>query len=109
MLRFLSCVFVAALGFNQSGSAQDGPQPRYVDPGKPGEAPSDAVVLFSGKDMSEWVHEDGRPAQWLAQNGIIICKSGSGDIFPNHKFSNAQIHVQFSTPSLPNFKTHPPR
>lgn len=100
MVRFASCLLVAAFC-----SAQDGPQPRYVDPGKPGEAPSDAVVLFSGKDTSEWAHEDGRPAQWLAQGGVMICKSGTGDIYSKHKFSSAQLHVEFSTPYMPKFKS----
>jgi Domain of Unknown Function (DUF1080) len=85
--------------------AQDGPQPRYVDPGKPGQAPSDAIVLFSGKDLSEWTHEDGRLAQWSVANNIMTCKSGTGDIFSKHKFASAQIHVEFSTPYMPAFKS----
>lgn len=84
--------------------AQDGPQPRSVDPGKPGEPPSDAVVLFAGKDLSEWVHEDGRPADWRVENGVMICKSGTGDIQSKHKFASAQIHVEFATPYMPKFK-----
>jgi hypothetical protein len=85
--------------------AQDGPQPRYVDPGKPGQAPSDAVVLFSGKDLSEWVHEDGRPAQWPVELGVMTCKSGTGDILSKRKFGSAQIHVEFSTPNMPEAKS----
>jgi hypothetical protein len=97
MVRFLSALCVAAAVC----CGQESPQPRYVDPGKPGEAPSDAVVLFSGKDLSEWVHEDGKPAQWPLENGVVTCKSGSGDIFSKHKFGSAQIHVEFATPYMP--------
>jgi hypothetical protein len=99
MTRFLSIFFLGSL----LCCAQDGPQPRVVDPGKPGEAPSDAIVLFSGKDASEWVHEDGTPAKWLVENGILICKSGTGDISSKHKFGSAQIHIEFSTPYMPKF------
>src|SRR5690349_9312746 len=60
MRKFLA---IAALGAAY-GYAQEGPQPRYVDPGKPGQPPSDAIVLFGGKDLSEWVHSDGAPAKW---------------------------------------------
>jgi hypothetical protein len=98
MTRFLPGLCVVALAY-----AADGPQPRVVDPGKPGEAPSDAIVLFSGKDLSEWIHEDGRPAQWRLEKGVMICKSGTGDIFSTHRFSSAQIHVEFSVPYMPKF------
>ncbi|MGQ9636008.1 MAG: hypothetical protein ACUVXB_17430, partial [Bryobacteraceae bacterium] len=37
------------------------PQPRAVDPGGPGKAPSDAVVLFDGRDVAQWTRDDGSP------------------------------------------------
>jgi hypothetical protein len=85
--------------------AQDGPQPRVVDPGKSGQPPSDAIVLFDGKDLSEWVHANGQPAQWPVENGIAICKSGTGDIYSKRKISSAQIHVEFATPNMPQAKS----
>jgi len=85
--------------------SQEGPQPRVVDPGKPGVAPSDAIVLFDGKDMSEWVHDNGEPAKWTVHNGVMICKSGTGDIRSKHKFASAQIHVEFATPNMPQAKS----
>jgi len=97
MIRYL-IVFASITAW-----AQDGPQPRVVDPGQPGEAPSDAVVLFSGKDLSEWVHDNGRPAQWHLENGVMICNSGTGDIVSKRKFGSAQIHVEFRTPYMPKF------
>jgi 3-keto-disaccharide hydrolase len=98
-----SC-FAAAL-LTVACFAQEGPQPRVVDPGQPGQAPSDAIVLFDGKDLSEWVHSNGKPAQWPVENGVAICKSGTGDIYSKHKFSNAQIHVEFATPNMPQAKS----
>src|SRR5690242_443140 len=75
--------------------AQEGPQPRYVDPGKPGRPPSDAIVLFDGKNLSEWVHNDGSPAKWPVDGGVMTCKSGTGDIHTKRKVGSAQIHVEF--------------
>src|SRR5260370_3575478 len=87
------------------GCAQEGPQPRYVDPGKPGQPPSDAIVLFNGKDLSEWVHSDGSPAKWPAADGAMTCKSGTGDIHSKRKVGSAQIHVEFATPNMPQAKS----
>ena len=50
------------------------PQPKVVTPGtfssedKPGQPPSDAIVLFDGKDLSKWIGRDGEP-QWQVENG----------------------------------------
>ena len=80
-------------------------QPKAVVPGAlPGQAPSDAVVLFDGTDTAAWVYKDGRPAQWPVVNGILTCKSGTGNIYSKMKFGNAQIHVEFATPDMPNAK-----
>lgn len=87
-----------------SACAQQQPQPRVVDPGKPGTPPSDAVVLFAGKDLNEWVHENGKPASWAIAGGAVVCKSGTGDIFTRRKIGSAQIHIEFATPNMPNAK-----
>jgi hypothetical protein len=78
-----------------------GPQPKVVDPGPP---PSDAIVLFGGEDLSEWVHKDGRPAQWTVQNEAMVCKSGTGDLYSRRKLASAQIHLEFSEPLMPAAK-----
>ena len=61
------------------------PQPKVVTAGA---APSDAVVLFDGKDTSAWVYRDGRPAQWPVIDGILTCKSGTGNIYSKLGVSN---------------------
>ncbi len=64
----------------------DRPQPRVVTPGtastpeKPGAAPSDAVVLFDGSDLSGWVGRKGEPAAWKVENGYFEVVPGSGNI-----------------------------
>lgn len=101
----MSRIFAMLCASTALAVAQDGPQPRVVDPGQPGHAPSDAIVLFSGKDLSEWVHDDGSPAKWNVENGVFICKSGTGDIATKRKFGSAQLHVEFATPYMPKFKS----
>jgi hypothetical protein len=79
-----------------------GPPIKVVDPGGPLKAPSDAVVLFDGTTLDAWTHRDGSPVKWTIVNGELICKTGSGDIFSKVKFRDAQIHVEFSTPNMPD-------
>ena len=100
-MRLVVVVLVASAACAYS---QDGPQPRVVDPGKAGIAPSDAIVLFDGKDLHEWVHQNGEPAKWTVNDGVIVCNSGTGDIYSKHKFGSAQVHVEFSTPNMPQAK-----
>ena len=51
------------------------PLPPIIDPGTastqetPGRPPSDALVLFDGKDLSKWTQADGKPAKWKVENG----------------------------------------
>src|SRR5437588_218352 len=61
------------------------PQPRVVTPGtastqeKPGDAPSDAVVLMDGKDLSKWRSGKDEECKWKIENGEAVV--GGGDIF----------------------------
>ena len=98
--KILAAIFLATLC-----SAQDDPQPPVVDPGRNGRPPSDAIVLFDGKDLREWTYQDGRPAEWPVSNGVMTCKSGTGDIFTKRKMGSAQIHVEFATPLMPEAKS----
>jgi hypothetical protein len=93
--RLLSIALLAA-----AACAAD--EPKSIDPGGPGQPPSDAIVLFDGKDASEWVHDDGRPSSWPVIDGALTCKSGTGDIYSKRKFSSAQIHVEFAIPHMPD-------
>ena len=78
-------------------------QPKVVIPGAlPGQPPSDALVLFDGKNADLWVYRDGRPAQWPVLDGALVSKSGTGNIYTKQKFGSAQIHVEFATPDMPN-------
>jgi len=83
--------------------AGDGPQPTPVVPGAlPGQPPSDAIVLFDGKDISQWQYKDGRAGAWPIVDGILTCKSGTGNLYTKRRFGSAQIHVEFAVPYMPN-------
>lgn len=83
------------------------PQPRVVTPGTastpdhPGQAPSDAVVLFDGKDLSQFHDGQGGPAKWRVEDGAIVVVGGAGTLVSKETFGDCQIHVEFATPVPP--------
>ncbi|MFB3829553.1 MAG: DUF1080 domain-containing protein [Bryobacteraceae bacterium] len=79
---------------------ETGPQPAAVE-AAPGKAPSDAVVLFDGKDLSNWMGSEGQSPEWAVEDGILLCRTGAGDLHSRVKFRSAQIHVEFNVPSMP--------
>ncbi|MCH5599141.1 DUF1080 domain-containing protein [Niabella ginsengisoli] len=57
------------------------PEPRVVNPGKTAaDAPEDAIVLFNGKDFSEWQSDDGKPAKWKQDGDAMTVVKGAGVI-----------------------------
>lgn len=78
------------------------PRPAVVSPGKlalPAPPPSDAIILFDGKDLSKWRDAEGGPAKWKAQDGYMESVPGSGYVFSAEKFGDIQLHVEWATPS----------
>ena len=73
--------------------------PKVVDPGSNGEAPSDAVVLFDGKDLSQWESAGGGPAKWEVGSGAMTVKPGTGSIVSKKEFGAMQLHIEWATPS----------
>ena len=80
----------------------DRPQPRIVTPpekfSQMAPAPSDAVVLFDGKDLSKWQGSQGKDATWIVENGYMETKPKSGAIRTKDEFSDFQLHIEFATP-----------
>ena len=74
------------------------PVPEIVTPGRSGEAPSDAIILFDGKNLDEWTGENGHPAQWIVENEILTVKVGSGGIKTKKDFQDVQLHIEWRTP-----------
>lgn len=72
-----------------------------VTPGKTAaDAPSDAIVLFDGKDASKWVAKDGSTVKWTIENGAMTVKPGSGEIRTKEGFGDCQLHIEWRTPSV---------
>jgi hypothetical protein len=77
------------------------PVPPVVTPGKHlGDAPSDAVILFDGKNLDEWVNvsNDG-PASWDVSKGIMTVSKTAGNIQTKRTFTNYQLHLEYRIPS----------
>ena len=76
------------------------PEVAVVTPGKTSaDAPSDAIVLFDGKDLSQWVSsKDGSPAKWAVIDGRMEVVPKTGDIKTKLKFGDCQLHLEFSAP-----------
>jgi len=86
----------------------DRPHPRQVTPGtessqaQPGKPPSDAIVLFDGRDLSHWNGlKNGKvvPAGWKIENGYMEVVAGSGTLVSKDKFGTAQYHVEWTSPT----------
>lgn len=78
------------------------PQPPVVTPGKSPEkaiaAPSDALILFDGKDLSQWSNAKGGPAAWTVHDGVFTVKKGTGDIQTRSSFNDFQLHLEWRIP-----------
>jgi hypothetical protein len=87
---------------------RDRPAPAVVEPGtfssqeQPGRPPSDAVVLFDGKDNSQWVAMDGSPTKWVVHDGAFECVPGSGYARTLESFGDCQLHVEWTSPNPPH-------
>jgi len=90
------------------GHDRDRPQPAVVDPGtfssqeQPGRPPSDATVLFDGRDLSQWVAMDGSPTKWIIRDGVMECVPHSGYARTLQSFGDCQLHVEWASPNPPH-------
>jgi Domain of Unknown Function (DUF1080) len=77
------------------------PVPKVVTPGKmSSDAPSDAIVLFDGTSLDQWVNvKDKSPAGWTVADGIITVNKKAGNIETKRSFKNYQLHLEFRIPS----------
>ena len=78
------------------------PVPKIVVPGKTtNDAPSDAIVLFNGKNLDQWVMTDDRsqPAKWKVKDGILTVDKSKGNIETKQSFTNYQLHLEWCIPA----------
>jgi len=109
-VAMFALVFLAQFSFAQAPMKWkihdlNRPLPPIVDPGTastqdaPGRAPSDAVVVFDGKDLSRWLDKDGKPARWKVESGYMEVVAGTGNISTHDPFGDCQLHIEFAEPS----------
>ena len=84
----------------------DRPHPPVVAPGvTPGAPPSDAIVLFDGKDLSKWAQyargAEGTPIapKWKVANGYFEVAPRTGSLYTREKFGSCQLHIEWASPS----------
>jgi len=78
------------------------PVPNVVTPGARDAAPpSDAIVLFDGTNLDEWVSaRDKSPAKWIVADGLMTVNNapGVGNIETKRTFKNYQLHIEWRIP-----------
>jgi hypothetical protein len=77
------------------------PVPPVIPPGALATrgAPADAVVLFDGSDLDEWVNtRDGAPAAWTLRGGHMIVDKIVGNIETRRHFRNFELHLEYRVP-----------
>ena len=77
------------------------PEPKIVNPGATcGAPPSDAVILFDGKNLNEWVSaKDESPARWVVADGVMTVAKSAGNIETKRAFKNYQLHIEWRIPA----------
>lgn len=64
--------------------------------------PEAAVVLFDGKDLSNWSRLDGGAPGWEVADGAMTVTAGTGDIVSRGQFTDFLLHLEFMTPDMPD-------
>src|SRR5687768_6948384 len=76
------------------------PEPPVVSPGDDASAPpSDAIVLFNGKNLENWVDAKGNVARWTVGDGAMTVAKGTGDVKTKQTFGDIQLHIEWRTPA----------
>jgi hypothetical protein len=77
------------------------PVPPVVTPSASAAAPpSDAIVLFDGKNLDQWVNtRDKAPAGWTVANGVMTVAKAAGNIETKKSFRNYQLHLEWRVPA----------
>jgi hypothetical protein len=117
ILLFIAVIVVAGMHLHAQQSTQQAPGaqtakprpeetevwspvPKVVTPGgECGAPPSDAIILFDGKNLDEWVSaKDKSPAKWVVADGAVTVNKAAGDIETKRQFRNFQLHLEWRVP-----------
>ena len=107
LLLFLTFTATAAISQQPAPKPEDTevwqPEPKVVTPGTTcTAAPSDAVILFDGKNLDQWVSaaekDRGAPAKWTVADGVLTVDKTVGNIETKRAFKNYQLHIEWKIP-----------
>lgn len=109
MLKNQLLIAALLLGTAASSLAQEKMKPEDTEVWEPvphvvatpvGQAPSDAIVLFDGKDLSAWESQKnpGQPADWPVAGGVFTVNKKAGNIWTKQKFGSYQLHLEYYIP-----------
>jgi hypothetical protein len=77
------------------------PVPKIVTPSpQPGDAPSDAIILFGGDNLEQWTstRDTTKPAGWTVAGDVFMVKKGTGNIQTKRSFMDYQLHIEWRIP-----------
>jgi hypothetical protein len=98
------CIEDLAKGLNPVIHDMNAPEPKKITPGtastqdKAGTAPSDAIVLFDGTNLSNWTSKGGKP-KWKVKDGDAFPVKKSGVLSTKKAFGSCQLHVEWTSPT----------
>jgi hypothetical protein len=110
-MPFRSVLALAAGGLFVASSAMAQTKPEDTEVWKPvppvvtpaataGGAPSDAIVLFDGHDLGQWVSaQDKSPAAWTVADGVLTVDKAKGNIETRQRFGDYQLHLEWRIPA----------
>ena len=105
VMLLISLLFLSYYSFSQQGDPKLtevwSPEPKIVTPGKTfSDAPSDAIILFNGKNLDEWVttNDTTKGAGWKVADGIMTVDKTNGNIQTKRKFMDYQLHLEWRIP-----------
>jgi hypothetical protein len=102
VLLIVACMAATVIGWDETVVTLP-----VVTPGQaPSDAPSDAIVLFDGSNLDNWVSDKGgEPAAWKVENGYMEMVPKAGSIQTKEKFGSCQLHVEWAAPDMPGEKS----
>ena len=103
--------FICLTCFSSSAQQKEGdpkltevwqPEPKIVAPGKTAaDAPADAIVLFDGKNFSNWENiSHAGDVKWKLGSNAMVVTGGSGNIQTKKGFGDCQLHIEWRTPEV---------
>lgn len=106
-LCLVAQVGITSIGCSQGVTPQGDPKltetwepvPKIVTPGATvTDAPSDAIVLFNGKELSSWQSVKGGEAKWTLEENAMTVVPGTGNIQTKKGFGDCQLHIEWLSP-----------